>query len=129
MGSVFASLAGLARAQTARLSGEAAEFRPMARLGGPNGAASPDTARSSATVVAIFAENADEVFETARGASFAPVPAAGSQLTASFDVGDLDIRAGDRLAREATGEVFSITEKRFDGLGGITCRLAIAVTG
>ncbi len=128
MPSPFAALADLARRQTTRLSGEPAEFRPMTRPAGPNGAAVADGAREALPIVAIFAENADEVFDSARVASFAATSSAGSRLTATFDVGGLEIRAGiDRVARLGTGDVFVVTERQSDGMGGVTCRLAVVV--
>lgn len=127
MTSPFARLAGMARAQTARLSGEAAEFLPMVRTAGPNGAATPDPLRDVVSIVAVFAEEPALAFESQRVASFAPTASAGTTVTACFDVGGLDIRVGDRLRRLADETSWMIVERQPDGLGGIACRLAIAV--
>ena len=127
MASPFSGLAALCRAQTTAMSGEAAELRPMARGGGLNAAAAADPTREATELTAIFAEEPAQAFDSARVASFAPLAVAGSTLTATFDGGGLDLRAGlDRLARLADNTVWLISTVEPDGLGGVTCRLSRA---
>lgn len=126
MAALFAGLAGLAKAATARVSGEPVTLLPMARPAGINGVAVADETRTPVEgLVAIFAEMPSEVFEDARVASFSRTPSAGSALTATFDLADLVIVADlDRLRREDTGEVYVLKVKKPDGFGGATWRLA-----
>lgn len=107
--------------------GEDWVFRPMSRPAGPNAAAVPDPRRPVVDpIVGVYAEAPALAFETARGASFAPTPSAGSTPMIHLVSGDLAVRTGDRVERKATGEVFTLSTPRPSGHGRVAWHLMAA---
>ncbi len=127
MSSVHTDRLAKLRRSVDRAYGEDWIFRPMARASGPNAAASADPSRAVVDpLVGLYEERPALAFDSARVASFAPTPSAGSAPVVHLVVPDFDIRAGDHLERKSSGEVFMLSEPRRSGFGRVAWRLTSA---